>query len=105
MSLLPPIKYGDIPFNYLNIKCIFSKRTLGTDLGTPEIGSNGLNIIKNEGVKKVDVDYTGYIEDEIITDIVEKVLRKFGIQENKKKISKQILEELEDFFIESSCCF
>ena len=44
------------------------------------------------------IQYDGEIEDEEITDIIEKVLVRFGIKDNIQEISKQILEALEDFF-------
>jgi len=46
------------------------------------------------------LDYDGEIDDEDITDIVEKVLERFGVEENMKEISRQILEALDDFFID-----
>ncbi len=49
------------------------------------------------------VQYKGEIEDEIITDILEKVLERHGIKKNKKKISRDIFLELEDFFMENYC--
>ena len=47
------------------------------------------------------IDYIGYLDDELISDEIEKVLERFGIKENIKKISKQILERLDDFFSDS----
>ena len=48
------------------------------------------------------LDYDGEIDDEDITDIVEKVLERFGIEEKKQEISRQIIEALEDFFMDSA---
>ena len=48
------------------------------------------------------IQYDGEIEDEDITDIIEKVLERLELEENKKEISGQIMEALEDFFSDSS---
>ena len=48
------------------------------------------------------IQYDGEIEDEEITDIIERVLERFEFEDNKKEISRQILAGLEDLFSDSS---
>ena len=48
------------------------------------------------------IQYDGEIEDEKITDIIERVLVRYGLEDNKKQVSNEILAGLEDLFIESS---
>lgn len=46
------------------------------------------------------IQYEGEIGDEDITDMIEKVLERYGLEEKKKQISIQILEGLDDLFNE-----
>ena len=47
------------------------------------------------------VEYNGEIEDEIFTELFDRILEEYGITGNdKKKISRKILDALDDFFNE-----
>ncbi len=52
----------------------------------------------------MEIDNCGYIEDEIITDTFEKVLEKYGIRKNRKKISRELMVELDVLLNEISSC-
>ncbi len=48
------------------------------------------------------IQYNGLIDERCITEIVERVLDQYGVEDRKEAICREILSGLEDFFMECS---